>query len=983
MPDATGGAESHGAEWEIVKDLVFQWETDRPPDLDEWLSKHCPTASVRQEVERLVRAAATSGDFLNGRAAEEHLGIAARHPVRIGRYQVIEELGAGGSGVVYAAFDPTLERKVAIKVLADQTAAGSRHRKRLRWDARSASAASHPNIVTIHDFGNDGGFDYIVMECVEGLPLGRLIVPGGLPGQTVLQYAIQIAEALEAAHSAGIIHRDLKPNNIMIGTGGVVKIVDFGLAKHANASPENASLPTTIEGHFAGTVAYVSPEQAEGKPVDNRGDIFSFGCILYEMLTGKQAFQGATAVSVVGSILHQPAPTLRRVAPQLDERFDTIVQRCLQKQPGERFASMEEVKARLQELVETTASPPRFSFRTRRLLLRWGLAGGVAALVCGAAIWMTSRQAPAREAPFEQVRVTADVGLTSFPALSRDGELIAYASDRAGKGDLDLWVQQWRSGDTRQLTFNAADEYAPAFNPAGSELVYRSEQDGGGLYAISALGGEPVLVAPGGRDGHFSPDGEWLAYWKGEIGYALLRGSAKTYIMSSRGGQPSGQPQEFPTGFDVAAFPIWSTTENSFLFFGRKTGEDKGDWWVANLAGRTVRRTGIMEKLRAAAASFSRGTYFAVPGVWLKDNTVLFTATALDATNIWSVHVNSGGAVLDEPRHWTSGTELERYPDAIFAAKGLLRTVYAALTSASSIWRIPLSGGGGQSGEPQLLTAMYRAGSPSLSRDGGVMAFSTRQPRGETIQVAKLEGGGPVASSTVHLGSNTRPVLSGDGRTVAWVNNLTGYIMGVKGDAPQVICPRCGQPTHVNFDGTKAIFESSSSASKTEVLQLAVRGQNPRPLFHIAGGPQWMQAAGRFSPDERWVAFSGWHEGEQKRQILVIPVNPDGAVAADQVVEITNDQYSNQEPVWSPDGRRIYFLSNRDGPNCVWARDVDAVSKRPTGESFAVAHFHSARRLIQGPTANSGSIGLSAAGNFLVLTLTDTKGNIWSRSTVR
>jgi hypothetical protein len=195
----------------------------------------------------------------------------------------------------------------------------------------------------------------------------------------------------------------------------------------------------------------------------------------------------------------------------------------------------------------------------------------------------------------------------------------------------------------------------------------------------------------------------------------------------------------------------------------------------------------------------------------------------MDATNIWSVRVNSGGTVLDEPRHWTSGTEVEQYPDAVVTAKGLTRAVYAALTISSSIWRIPLSAAGQGSGDPELLTAMYRAGSPSLSRDGGMMAFSTRQPLGETIQLAELGSGWPVASSTVHLGSNTRPVLSGDGRTVAWVNNLTGYIMGVKGDAPQAICPRCGQPTHLNFDGTKAIFESSSSALKTEELQLAVR----------------------------------------------------------------------------------------------------------------------------------------------------------------
>lgn len=850
MPDTQGEAESNGTEWESVKDLIFQWETDQPADLDAWLAEHCPTGFIRSEVERLARAAATSGAFLQGGAAEEHLGVTAQHPVYFGRYRVIKELGSGGSGVVYAAYDQSLARQVAIKVLADGMATGSQNRKRLRWDAKAASATSHPNIVTIYDIGNDSGSDYIVMECVEGCPLGELTVTGGLPVSTVLKYSIQIADALAAAHRAGIVHRDLKPNNIMVTGDGVVKILDFGLAKQDNPGAEHTSLPTTIEGHFAGTVAYVSPEQAEGKPVDNRADIFSFGCILFEMLTGKQAFQGKTAVSVVGSILHQPAPFLRQVVPELDERFDTIVQRCLRKQPAERFASMQEVKARLEDLVETGRSAARFSFRPRRALVGWGIAAGLAVLACAGAMRMMSRQVSYVDVPFGQLRVTADAGLTSFPAISPDGKLIAYASDRAGEGSLDLWVQHWELGDAKRVTSNAADEYAPTFDHAGSQLVYRSEQDGGGLYEVSVLGGNPVLVAPQGRDGHFSPDGEWLAYWKGEIGNALLRGSARTYIMPSYGGQISGQPEEFPSGFDVAASPIWSANENRILFLGRKTGEQKGDWWVANLADKSVHRTGIMEKLSSmkVKASFSIRTTFAVPGVWLKDNTVLFTVTNMDATNIWSVHIGPDGTVLDEPRRWTNGTEMELYPDAVTVAAGSVHAVYAALTVTSSIWRFPLTPAGQRSGVPELLTAMYRSGSPSLSLDGGTMVFTIKQPLGESIQLADLGGTLPVASSTVHMGGNTRPVISGDGRTIAWLNNRNGYIMGIKGDEPEVICSHCGQPTYVNFNGTKAIFEASSSASKVEELQLGVRGQTARPLFHIQEVRQWMQAAGRFSP---------------------------------------------------------------------------------------------------------------------------------------
>jgi Tol biopolymer transport system component/predicted Ser/Thr protein kinase len=971
--------ESGGGEWEIVKDLLFQWETDQPANLDAWLTQNCPTPAIRQEVERLARAALTSGDFLEGVAAQQHLGVSAQHPVHIGRYRVIEELGAGGSGVVYAAYDPKLERRIAIKVLTGQAAAAARQRRRLRRDAKAASAAAHPNIVTIHDIASEGDFDYIVMECVEGHPLGKLITAGGMPEQTLLSYVIQISAALVAAHRSGVVHRDLKPNNIMVTDEGVVKVLDFGLAKQENPSEDGASL-TTIEGHFAGTVAYVSPEQAEGRPVDNRGDIFSFGCILYEMLTGQQAFQGRTAPSVVGSILHQPAPALRRVAPQVDERFDAIVQRCLQKQPADRYPNMDEVKAALEELVEDRPTPQRLSFRSRRLLIQGALAASLAAFAIVGALWVRASKVPAPEAQFTQVRFTTDNGLTSFPAVAPQGNLVAYASDRGGKGDLNLWVQQWNLTDAQQITSNAADEYAPSFNPQGTQLIYRSEQDGGGLYQISTLGRTqaPVLVVPKGRDGHFSPDGEWLAYWKGEFGSGLLTGSAQTYVLWCHNGQPTGQPDVFPAGFDVAAYPIWSPSENTILFFGRKTGEKDGDWFVANFTTKAIHRTGIMAKLYRLKAHYSRATTYPVPGTWMKDGTVLFTSTNVDATNLWAVRIDHDGQVVSEPRHWSSGTESEQYPSAATTPSGLVHAVYAALNTTSSIWKVPLKTGGRESGTPQLLAQMYRSGSPSVSNDGTQMVFSTRAPHGDIIQFASLGGSLPVASTTLRLGQNSKPTLSGDGQVVAWWNNPNAYAMKVHGDTPHVVCPNCGQPSHLNFDGSKVIFEDGRPDG-LEQLQLVVAGQNPRPLFHFRGPHPWLQTAGRLSPDEKWVAFSGWHSGDHKREILVAPFTADGTVDDGQVIEVANDEHANREPIWSADGRRLYFLSDSDGALCVWARDVDAVTKRPAGDSFPVAHFHNAARLVRGPTSDSGSIGLSIARDFLVLTLTDTQGNIWSR----
>ena len=221
-------------------------------------------------------------------------------------------------------------------------------------------------------------------------------------------------------------------------------------------------------------------------------------------------------------------------------------------------------------------------------------------------------------------------------------------------------------------------------------------------------------------------------------------------------------------------------------------------------------------------------------------------------------------------------------------------------------------------------------------------------------------------------------VLSGDGSTIAWLYGAAGFAMAVRGTEPEEICRPCGPPTHLTFDGREALFQGPGTADD---LLLVVCGQKPRALFHTPDGAPLVQSSGHFSPNGRWVAFSGWHADSTAKQILIVPVTADGLVPAGQMVEVTNDAFANREPVWSPDGRRIYFLSNRDGFKCVWARDVDPVSARLLGAAYPVAHFHDAEKVILGPSPYSGSIGLSVARDFLVLTLTETTGSIWARST--
>jgi serine/threonine protein kinase len=259
----------------------------------------------------------------------------------LSHYEILAKLGEGGMGVVYKARDLRLDRFVCIKVLRPEQLKDESRKQRFIQEAKSASSLNHPNIITIHEIDQADGTDFMVMEFVAGKTFQQVIPSGGLPVADVLKYAIPIASALAAANAAGIIHRDIKPGNIMVGATGIVKVLDFGLAK-LTAPEENADGATqtikaqTEEGTIVGTAAYMSPEQAQGKPVDARSDIFSFGAVLYEMLTGRRAFQGDNRMSTLASILQQEPKPLAELDSRIPRELDRIVVRCLRKDPDRR-----------------------------------------------------------------------------------------------------------------------------------------------------------------------------------------------------------------------------------------------------------------------------------------------------------------------------------------------------------------------------------------------------------------------------------------------------------------------------------------------------------------------------------------------------------------------------------------------------------------------------------------------------------------------
>src|SRR5215472_14540629 len=277
----------------------------------------------------------------------------------LGHYRIEAKLGEGGMGVVYRAFDTHLDRPVAIKILRADATTSLERKRRFLQEAKAASALNHPNIIHIYDINSSDGTDFIAMEFVAGKPLDQLIGKTGLPLRDTLKYSIQVADALACAHTAGIIHRDLKPANIMVAEDGRVKLLDFGLAKltekttDSEAATETVTAlqsPQTEEGTILGTVAYMSPEQAEGKKIDARSDIFSFGSVLYEMVTGRRPFEGTSKISTLSAILHQEPQPLGELAPNLPVELEKIISRCLRKDRERRAQHVGDIKLALEEL---------------------------------------------------------------------------------------------------------------------------------------------------------------------------------------------------------------------------------------------------------------------------------------------------------------------------------------------------------------------------------------------------------------------------------------------------------------------------------------------------------------------------------------------------------------------------------------------------------------------------------------------------------
>ena len=458
----------------------------------------------------------------------------------LGAYELLRLLGKGGMGEVHLARDTKLDREVALKLLPAELAGDAERRARFLREARAAAALNHPNITMILEVGEDGGRDYISQEYLEGQPLNELLAERKLSLAELATLAAPLADALAYAHERGVIHRDLKPANVIVTSRGDPKLLDFGLAKMLQEEQQEAlgdqqSTTLTISGAIFGTPTAMSPEQALGKPVDARSDVFSFGALLYEMATAKPGFLGATAQETLDRVLHAEPEPLERLRRDLPSDFVALVNKALRKNPAERYQSMAEMAADLRHFKRQTDSglvPPATSMSLPgggmpRLLRRVVIGAAILALgVLGKQLFdgFGAGDSPPRLRFGNPRQITSSVGWEDSPSWSAEGGLLAYHARSGGtSGKLDVWVTQVGSGTPVNRTADlVGDAVMPSLSPDGRTIVFSLLEDydvvgptGLGIYAMPVLGGPARVLVPGAQASgqmQWSADGRSIAW---------------------------------------------------------------------------------------------------------------------------------------------------------------------------------------------------------------------------------------------------------------------------------------------------------------------------------------------------------------------------------------------------------------------------------------------------------------------------------------
>ena len=895
--------------WERIEQLCHSALERAPRERAAYLAAECAgDAELQREVESLINDRQEGGASLERQAievaAERYASTAASDLAgrTLGRYEILSRLGAGGMGEVYLARDARLKREVALKVLPHKWLADAERKRRFEQEARAASALNHPNIVTVFDVDQVDGTTFIAMEYVPGKTLDQVIPRHGLPLQEVLKYAVEIARALAAAHSASIVHRDIKPSNVMVGGPGQVKVLDFGLAKliesprPSDDEPTRSLQPQTEEGAVVGTVSYMSPEQAQGQPVDARSDIFSFGALLYEMVTGRRAFKGTSKMSTLAAILNQePAPLGVKVPQELEK----VITRCLRKDPARRFQHMDDVHIALQELKEESSSssspqPNQAAFTIFRLgsvsaLLAWG---GALAVILGAAtafgLWFFRSRAPSPDAPLTAVPLTTYPGFQDAPDFSPDGNQVAFCWDGDKQDNIDIYLKLIGAGQALRLTTNAAADCRPAWSPDGRSIAFlrRLPDNRAAVMLISPLGGAEKKLAES-SDFHskpaWSPDGKWLVIADKS---SPAEPDALFLLSMENGERRRLTTHPGPLGGD--GNPVVSWDGRSLAFVRWRSRVFDGDNYAGDLY--SLRLSDSLTPIGEPKRLTFDDRYISRPA-WTPDSReILFCAGSFMSYSLWRMPADGSR----KPRPMPSlGERLGEGP-AVSHQRNRLAYIQASFDF--NIWRLKVADPhdrtrpAGRNGTPFIASTRLDWG-PRFSPDGKRIAFASGR-------------------------------LSRTGSSEIWVCDSEGsnqlQVTSVGADAANPSWSPDSE--HIAFDstaeGNRAIYIISANGGKPLRLTKGPADDSE---------PSW-------SRDGKWIYCGSNRSGSD--QIWKMPVRGGAPVQVTRKGGITGFESADGKILYYAKSRNLYYAKNRDQTS-IWRIPVDGGEETPVIQSLA------------------------------------------------
>jgi serine/threonine protein kinase len=800
----------------------------------------------------------------------------------LGPYEIVGSIGAGGMGEVYRARDARLNRTVAIKVLAGHISERPDLKARFEREAQTLASLSHAHICPVFDVGRHDGTDYIVMEYIEGRTLADRLARGALPPDEAVRVAIEIADALDTAHHRGIIHRDLKPGNIMLTKSGA-KLLDFGLAKLKHdvavlgTLSTTAGVPATAEGTILGTIQYMAPEQLEGKEADARTDIFAFGAVLHEMITGKKAFEGTSHASLIAAILDRDPPSMSIQQPATPPLLDRVVKKCLAKNPDRRWQSAGDLRDEL----EWTAEGARLDERSghgagtpgRRGLLTWALAATGLLAASLLVLWLRS---PRSSVAPDEVRFTVTTPSLPNPghvAISPDGRWIVFPANTASRARA-LFVRRMDSTSPEQLP-GTEGATSPFWSPDSRHIAFFA---GGKIKRIGVAGGPVQNICSAGPN--------WNAGTWNSAGTVIFASGGSLQRVSAAGGEPSPIGVVDESRQESARNPSFLPDGEHFLYLA----------WSTQLGNRAIYVASLESNARIKILDAESKAVYALPGYLLFHRGGTLFAQPFDSKNV----ALTGPVVRladDIAYDALSG-------EAAFDVSTNERLIYYAgggpAIRREFVWFDRMGRRQETAGNPGIYTANF-----DLSPDGARIAVAQRNPQNANFDVVVLDWARKSSTRFTFdpaLSANGNVVWSPDGLGIAFSSERRGNrdIFQKKGGVETLLLATMNDewPEDWSRDGKYLIYGmNSGTGAFGDLLALPLFGdRKPIPIAQST----FAEDEPRFSFDGKWVAFNSNESGSAQVYVVAFP-------AVDQKRQITTA--GGMQPHWRHDDRELYYLA--------------------------------------------------------------------------